>query len=239
MHWVKPELVAEIEFAGWTGDGNGAPGRLQGPARRQAGRRGRGRNARQRPRRPRSPRPSPRDVKRRPAPSVVMGVTISHPDKPLWPDARGRRSPSSSSRATTRRSATGCCRISRAGHARWSARPTASAASRLLPAPRHARRLVDLITEVKVCGETKPYLQLDRVEALAAVAQIGALELHPWNCQPGEPELPGRLVFDLDPAPDVGFDEVIEGRARGAQAAGEAGPRRPSARPPAARACTS
>ena len=21
MHWVKPELVAEIEFAGWTGDG--------------------------------------------------------------------------------------------------------------------------------------------------------------------------------------------------------------------------
>ena len=21
MHWLKPELVAEIEFAGWTGDG--------------------------------------------------------------------------------------------------------------------------------------------------------------------------------------------------------------------------
>ena len=22
MHWLKPELVAEIEFAGWTDDGN-------------------------------------------------------------------------------------------------------------------------------------------------------------------------------------------------------------------------
>ncbi|MDZ7581656.1 MAG: hypothetical protein U5R30_13870 [Deltaproteobacteria bacterium] len=56
-------------------------------------------------------------------------------------------------------------------------------------------------------GNRQPSVQIDRIEGIP-VAQLGAVD-HPWNCQPGDPDLPGRLI-DLDPAPDVPFGRVIE-----------------------------
>jgi bifunctional non-homologous end joining protein LigD len=75
---------------------------------------------------------------------------------------------------------------------------------------RHAMPgVAKLVTLTSVAGDRKPYLQVDRLEALIALAQIAAVEFHPWNCAPDQPPRPGRLIFDLDPGADVPFAEVI------------------------------
>lgn len=231
MHWARPELVAEIEFAGWTGDGNVRQAafkglRLDKPAEEivaekpakpteaklasvvpTGARRAERRDLAMATRR-KGPSAS-LGVTRVAGPAVVMGVTISHPDKPLWPDEKPP--------------------ITKIELARYFEEVGELLLPHIKGRPCSLVRTPDgirgdqtffqrhampggspLFTEVKVSGDKKPYVQIDRVEALAAAAQIGATELHPWNCQPGRPELPGRLVFDLDPAPELGFKEVIK-----------------------------
>jgi bifunctional non-homologous end joining protein LigD len=205
VHWLKPELVAEIEFAGWTDGGNIRQAAFKGlrqdkPADEVVAE-GRSMKSTVKPTIVKSPANKAAEV---------MGVAISKPDKALWPD-RGDAEAVTKLDLARYFEAVGEWMI---GHIKG--RPCS-----VLRAPdgikgetffqRHAMpggsKLLEL---VKVSGDRKPYLQIDRVEGLAAVAQSGGLELHPWNCAPDAPDVPGRLVFDLDPAPDVEFTEVIE-----------------------------
>jgi bifunctional non-homologous end joining protein LigD len=211
--WVKPVLVAEIEFAGWTADGKVRQAAFKGlredkpAAEVQA----------EKPAPPAAakalgaimPKPAAKKKTRAAQRHVVMDVALSNPDKVLWPDADGRE-PVTKLDLARYFEAVGEWLM---GHIRG--RPCS-----IIRAPdgihgehffqRHAMRgSSNLFELVQVFDDAKPYLQIDRIEALAALAQIAAVELHPWNCQPGAPEVPGRLVFDLDPGPDVAFATVV------------------------------
>ncbi|MBS0241594.1 MAG: hypothetical protein JSS20_05405, partial [Proteobacteria bacterium] len=64
------------------------------------------------------------------------------------------------------------------------------------------------LVAVRVEKQREPYIEIDDAQTLVALAQFSTCEFHPWNSAPFEPLVPGRLVFDLDPAPDVPFDDV-------------------------------
>jgi bifunctional non-homologous end joining protein LigD len=51
----------------------------------------------------------------------------------------------------------------------------------------------------KKTGKPEPYITLSTREALAGLAQMGVLELHPWGSQNDDLEHPDRIVIDLDP----------------------------------------
>jgi bifunctional non-homologous end joining protein LigD len=194
MHWARPELVAEIEFAGWTGAG----------MIRQASFKG----LREDKRADEVEAEEAAKTKAAGGAVVVMGVTISSPDKPLWPN---EDPPFTKADLAFYYEAVGDWMIEHIKGRPCSIVRTPEGIGGEQFFQRHAMagssNLLELVT---VSGDNKPYLQIDRVEGLAAVAQLGAVELHPWNCQPDDSDLPGRLVFDLDPAPDVPFARVIE-----------------------------
>jgi bifunctional non-homologous end joining protein LigD len=217
VHWLRPELVAEIEFGGWTGDGRIRQAAFQGlredkPSREVQAEEPVPAQAAQiaEPRVSRKAGQAKTATHSASGPSVVMGVTISKPDKPLWPDG-GDGQPVTKLQLAQYYEAVGEWMMAHLKGRPCSIIRTPDGIGGQHFFQRHGMTgMSNLLELVPVTGDHKPYLQVDRIEGLAALAQVAAVELHPWNCEPGHPTKPGRLVFDLDPAPDVPFSAVIE-----------------------------
>jgi len=76
----------------------------------------------------------------------------------------------------------------------------------------HGRfREVEHLRQVDIPEQRKvgQYFVADTSEGLVALAQLDIVEVHTWNSRVERVEQPDRLVFDLDPGPEVRWAEVV------------------------------
>jgi bifunctional non-homologous end joining protein LigD len=219
INWVKPVKVAEVEFATITGDG----------LLRQAAYKGlrEDKDAKSVVLEPHpeigkedDAMPTAKAATKATSGGIVhkkqtggdpeiMGITITHPNKVLWP--KSKTTPDVTKRELVEYYEMAADRLLD----ELEGRPLS-----LVRAPdgingekffqRHELMgAAGKISTIKVQGDKKPFLTVEKPSDLVALGQAGVLEIHPWGSKPGDPETPSRLIFDLDPNPDVSFADVI------------------------------
>jgi DNA ligase D-like protein (predicted polymerase) len=69
----------------------------------------------------------------------------------------------------------------------------------------------NVLRRVRIQEKTKVggYMVADDFGGIVGIAQMGALEIHTWNSTTDNLEQPNRIVWDLDPGPEVTWTHVI------------------------------
>ncbi|MCU1320453.1 MAG: ATP-dependent ligase [Acidobacteriaceae bacterium] len=65
----------------------------------------------------------------------------------------------------------------------------------------------------KKTGKPEPYITLSTPEALAGLAQMGVLEIHPWGSRNEDLEHPDRIIIDLDPDAAISWRTLADAAA--------------------------
>jgi bifunctional non-homologous end joining protein LigD len=194
VRYVRPELIAEVDFRGWTGDGLLRQAAFQGlrddkPAReviRETTMAATSTTSTA-PERPKS------------------SVTLSHPDRVYWPDEGVTKEgladyyaeawPFMKPLIVDRALALVRCPDGIGGQTFFQ---------------KHAwKGLNRNIVLVKDPAETEPLISIRDFDGLMALVQSAALEIHPWGSTVTDWERPDMIVMDLDPGDDVDWTSVI------------------------------
>ncbi|GGD50400.1 DNA ligase D [Caballeronia grimmiae] len=231
VHWVKPELVAECNFAEWTKEhivrqASFVSLRDDKPARQivkeepASAKKVEAEVEEDTAKKPKARKTAARTSAAKEAPakpaaktrskantSEIEGVKISHPDRVID-------------------KSTGLTKLDvveyYASIAEWMLPHLHDRAVSLVRAPddisgelffqKHSARLaIPHITQHPDADpEHPPLLTVESAQALVGTAQMGTIELHTWNSLVSNIEKPDRMVFDLDPGEGVGWDRMLE-----------------------------
>jgi bifunctional non-homologous end joining protein LigD len=190
VRYVRPELVAEVEFRSWTADRNLRHASFRGL---------------------REDKPADEVVREAPLESASApsrwSVKLTHADRLYWPDVG----------VTKEGLADYYSEVWRRMAPFIVGRPLAlvrcpSGVAGECFFQKHvwkgASRSVHLARDPKdASGE--PILLVESLDGLIGLVQAGVLEIHPWGSTLAMVEQPDMIIMDLDPGPDVAWPEVI------------------------------
>lgn len=189
--FVQPELVAEIEFRGWTADAHLRHASFRGLREDKAA----------------------KDVVREsemetttPEPKRIVNLT--HPDRVYWPDAGVTKAgladyfievwPRMAPFVVNRPLALLRCPEGVGGSCFFQKHAWRGMRKDILTAPD------------PVEPEDEPNVVIRDLEGLIGLVQGGVLEIHPWGATLDALEKPDMVNIDLDPGPGVSWERVIE-----------------------------
>jgi bifunctional non-homologous end joining protein LigD len=190
VRFVRPELAAEVDFRGWTGDGLVRQASFQGL---------------------RDDKPAHEIVREQTMASSTgperpkTSVALTHPDRVYWPDAGVTKEgladyyaeawPLMKSFIVGRALALLRCPDGIDGQTFFQ---------------KHAwKGLNRNILLVKDPAEPEALISIRDFDGLMALVQSAALEIHPWGSTVTDWERPDMIVMDLDPGEDVAWEAVI------------------------------
>jgi bifunctional non-homologous end joining protein LigD len=212
VHWVRPELVAEVEFTEWTKEGI-----LRHPSFK-------GLRPDKKPREVtlerEDPPSAPAAVTRRSGEATkasppkqggqgkIAGITMTNPERILYPDQGLTKSAVAAYYETVAE------RI--IPHLRE--RPLSlvrcpQGRQRKCFYQKHLTEQTPAVVQeipVQEKEEKRMYVAVNDLQGLISLVQLGVLEFHPWGSRADRLEQPDRLIFDLDPGEGVHHRQIVE-----------------------------
>lgn len=206
IHWVQPKLVAQIEFANWTEDNLLRQGVFQGLRDDKPARAIKRDNL---PEKNMAPTPFAGGHTRRSAHKSMKALPkLTHPDRVLFPEQGLTKQHLADYYAAV---------------APWLLPELAGRPLSVVRCPEGTKGkcffqkhppigLADHVRRIQVAEKRgqATYLVADDLPGVISLVQFGVLELHVWGARTDRLERPDRVVFDLDPAPDVSWRDVMQ-----------------------------
>jgi bifunctional non-homologous end joining protein LigD len=214
VHWVRPELVAEVEFAGWTADAILRHASFQGLREDKSPREvvydPSNPPAAERPTTSIKSASSDTDIPTRARDGSMMfeGVRLTHPDRVLYPED-------------------GITKLDLARYyaavGDWAVTHLAGRPLTLVRCPdgqgkpcfyqKHlGKGAPEAIGHVDIAedGETVAYPVIENLAGLIGLVQMSVIEIHPSGATAEKLDTPDRITFDLDPDEGLAWERVTE-----------------------------